>query len=95
MDQSITIRIADKTFSLTAKTPESEEIIRIAADSVNKKVDAYTQKFPTKGLTDILSFVALNGAIQEVTLQRKVKGMNADIESLQSDIEAYLKNEDK
>ena len=38
MAQSITIRIADRTYSLKVSSPEHEEVIRKAAGEINKKV---------------------------------------------------------
>ena len=50
MEQRITIRIADKDYTLKAATPEQEELIRKAADSVNKKINAYGLKIDESAL---------------------------------------------
>ena len=39
MDQKISIKIAERTFNLTAPTPEKEEVIRLAADAINRRLD--------------------------------------------------------
>ena len=48
MAQKITVTIAEHPFDLTATSPEHEEVIRIAADEVNKKIAQYQDKFPGK-----------------------------------------------
>ena len=51
MAQSITIRIADRTYSLKVSSPEHEEVIRKAAGEINRKVKLYLDKFPGKKYT--------------------------------------------
>lgn len=72
MEQKITIKIAGKDFVLKASGPENEELIRLAAIQINKRLQAYQAAFPGKALSDVLSFVALNEAISAITLQRRV-----------------------
>ena len=65
MAQSINIKIAGRPYNLTATSPEHEEVIRKAAEEVNAKIAQYQEKFPNKGLTEILSFMALKGESDE------------------------------
>ena len=46
MEQKITIRIAGKDFVLKASSPEEEELIRLAAIDINKRLAAYQSAFP-------------------------------------------------
>ncbi|MBR4134702.1 MAG: cell division protein ZapA, partial [Bacteroidales bacterium] len=41
MEQSITIKIAGKDYPLKATSPEMEQLMRLAADSINQKLAAY------------------------------------------------------
>ena len=50
MDQSITLKIAGKDYPLKAATPEMEQIMRIAADAINKRLAQYDAKFPDKDM---------------------------------------------
>ena len=90
MEQKITIRIADKDFVLKATGPENEELIRLAAIEINKKLAAYQAAFPGKALQDILSFVALNEAILALTAQRKLDDAAAEAADLGKSLEDYL-----
>lgn len=90
MEQKITIKIAGKDFVLKASGPENEELIRLAAIQINKRLQAYQAAFPGKALSDILSFVALNEAISAITLQRKVEGQDREVKDLSDMLETYL-----
>ena len=92
MEQRITIKIAEKEYTLKAATPDHEEIIRRAADSVNKKITAFSNKFPGRSLLDIISFVALNESITSVSLQKTIDSMGKEAESLKEATDSYLKN---
>jgi cell division protein ZapA (FtsZ GTPase activity inhibitor) len=95
MAQSINIKIAGRPYNLSATSPEHEEVIRKAADEVNKKIGQYQEKFPNKGLTEILSFMALNVCMSNVVLQKHVKGMKDAEESLANELERYLEDIEK
>lgn len=92
MEQRITIRIADKDYTLKAATPEQEELIRKAADSVNKKINAYGGKFANRPLSDLVAFVALNESITSLALQKKLDSISAEAASLKDATDSYLKN---
>ena len=69
MEQKITIKIAERSYVLKASTPENEQLIRLAAEDVNKKLNAYMASFPGKSAEDILSFVALNECVSRLAFQ--------------------------
>ncbi|MBE6234419.1 MAG: cell division protein ZapA [Bacteroidales bacterium] len=95
MAQSINIKIADKSYALKVSSPEHEEVIRKAADDINRKVKLYLDKFPGKGMIEILSFVALNVCMSNITLQRQAKEREDAEIRLAEELESYLDNIDK
>ena len=95
MAQSIKIKIAGRPYNLTATSPEHEEVIRKAADDVNRKIAQYQEKFPNTGMSDIMSFMALNVCIANITLQKQMKEMTEKEEMLAKELEGYLDNIDK
>ena len=95
MSQSISIKIADRTYPLKVNSPEHEEVIRKAADDINRMVTKYQERYPGKGMIEILSFVALNTCMSNITLNRQMKEI-ADGEALLArELEGYLENIDK
>ena len=92
MAQSINIKIAGRQYNLSATSPDHEEVIRKAAEDVNRKISQYQEKFPNKGLTEILSFMALNVCMSNILLQKQVKGMKNAEENLASELERYLED---
>ncbi|MBE6232184.1 MAG: cell division protein ZapA [Bacteroidales bacterium] len=95
MEQSIKIRIADREYPLKVSSPEHEEVIRKAAADINKRLSLYQDKYPGKSMVEILSFVALNVSMTNITLQGKIREMSEDEERLAKELEGYLDNIDK
>jgi cell division protein ZapA (FtsZ GTPase activity inhibitor) len=92
---SVNIKIAGRPYNLTATSAEHEGVIRKAADDLNARIAQYQEKFPSKGMTEILSFLALNYCMNNIILQNQVKGMNNAEELLTKELERYLENIDK
>ena len=90
MAQSINIKIAGRPYNITATSAEHEEVIRKAADDINKKISQYQEKFPNKGLTEILSFMALNVSMANIVLQKQMKDMKDAESTLAKELERYL-----
>ena len=93
--QNISIKIADRPYSLKVTSPEQEEIIRKAADEVSRRVRAYQDKLPGKGIVELLSFAALNVCMTNISLQDQIKGMAKEEQALADELEGYLENIDK
>ena len=95
MAQSITIKIAGRQYNLAATSPEHEEVIRKAADDVNRMIGQYQEKFPKTGMSDIVTFMALNVCMSNIVLQRQIKDMKGAEEALAGELESYLETIDK
>ena len=92
MDQKISIKIAERTFNLSASSPEQEEVIRQAADAINRRLENYTRKNPGKTLVELMSMVALNECACRISFQRDIDAKKAETEQLVSDLANYLAN---
>jgi len=92
--QNIKITIAEREYVLIAETPGKEEAMRKAADSINRMVAAYQEKFPQKGITEILSFVALREGVSRIQMQNKIEMMEKECRELESELRGYLENID-
>ena len=95
MEQSITIKIAGKDYPLKANSPEMEQLMRLAAESINQKLAAYDAKFPDKTLVDKLSFVALNETVSRMSYQKRLASAGDEAKALLSRTDAYLDSIDK
>ena len=95
MDQKISIKIAERTFNLTATSPEQEEVIRLAAEAINRRLESYTRKNPGKALVELMSMVALNECVRRIYLQREAENRDAEEKALGSELENYLKDTGK
>ena len=95
MAQSINVIIADRPYPVQVKSPEHEEMIRKAAADINKKVKFYLEKFPTKGMVEVMTLVALNLGILNCGLQMQVDSAIEDEATLLKELEAYLEKADK
>ena len=95
MEQSIKIKIADREYPLKVSSPEKEEVIRKAAADLNRKISLYQDKYPNKGMIEILSFVALNVSMMNVVLEKQVDSLKKGEENLASELQSYLENIDR
>lgn len=59
---SININIADRTYPLTIKTEEEEELVRKAAMMINNKVKDYSVQYAFKDKQDLLAMITLQFA---------------------------------
>jgi len=92
MEQSITISIEGKSYQLKASSPEQEQIMRIAAEKINEKLNFYGSRYPDKQLSDKLAFVALNETIAHLTLQKKLNDLSAEVKKVEGEQKDYLDN---
>ena len=92
MAQKITVRIAERDYAFNAADAEQEELIRLAANAINRRLSGYLAKYPGKNMVDIMSFVALNETIGSLSLQRKMESLQKEIKALQEETDSYLDN---
>ena len=95
MEQSITIKIAGKDYPLKATSPEMEQLMRLAAETINQTLAVYDAKFPDKTLVDKLSFVALNETVSRMSYQKRLSSVNEEAKRMLSQTSSYLDNIDK
>ena len=95
MKKSIKIKIADREYPLMVSSPEQEEAIRKAASELNKKLSLYQDKYPNKGMIEILSVVALNVSVSNVVLQKQIDMLHEGEDNLAKELKSYLENIDK
>ena len=90
MDQKISIKIAERTFNLTASSPAKEEVIRQAADAVNRRLEGYARKNPGKSMGELMSMVALNECACRISFQREIEAGKAEAQQLGKEMASYL-----
>ena len=95
MTQSINVVIAERSYPSQVKSPEHEEMIRKAVADINRRVKFYLEKFPSKGMVEILSLVVLNIGIQNCGLQKQVESAIEDEAALLKELEDYLQKADE
>lgn len=95
MEQSITLKIAGKDYPLKATSPEMEQLMRLAAETINQKLAVYDAKFPDKTLVDKLSFVALNETVSRMSYQKRLSSVSEEAKRMLSQTNSYLDNIDK
>ena len=95
MGQKISIKLAGRTFSLTAATPEAEQLYRQAADAINARFNAINRSNPGNTVGDLMSMVALNETVVRLDVQREQTLREEELKKLNADLERYLKDAGK
>ena len=93
-DQNITITIAGRKYCLKASSPDKEEIIRKSAEVVNSKISYYQKAFAGKSEADLLTFVALNECMTNLTISRDKEAILAEFKALEEQLAGYIEKID-
>ena len=73
MAQDITLKVAGKSYSLSAASPEMEQLMRLAAQDVSAMMTKFDARFPDSSPEDKLVFVAIQEAAGKLSAQKKMK----------------------
>ena len=92
MDQKISVKIAGRTFNLTATSPELEQLYRQAAEAVDKRFTNFTRSHPGQTASDLLSLVALSEAVLRLGLQKEMDQYKEAQKLLDADLVRYLQD---
>lgn len=92
MAQRIKINIAGREYNLTAQSEEHEQLLRLASEAVNRRMETYTVSHPGKTAFELMSLVALNETIFRMSLQKDMEQYKNAEQQLQGDLERYLKD---
>ena len=92
MDQKISIKIAGRTYNLTASSPEQEELYRTAAETINRRMAAFTLNHPGKTAADLMTFVALTETVIRLGLQKNMDQFKEQEAGLERDLGRYLQD---
>ena len=74
---------------------QKEEIIRKAADEVNRRIKVYQDRTPEKPMLELMSFAALNICMTNITMQETFRNLSSEEQRLARELESYLENIDK
>ena len=89
-EQNITLRIAGKEFPLKVKSPEAEQVMRLAADDLNNMLGVYNNNYPDKSDYDKMVLVALGQAFSKINAKRTAARPSADMDALDDQLGNYL-----
>ncbi len=94
-EQSITIKIGEKTYPLKVSSPEIEQMMRLAAERINEMLAKYNAKFPESSLADKLAFVALNETASRIAVQNAELKLRETVEAFDKELADYLQKNSK
>ncbi|MCR5018410.1 MAG: cell division protein ZapA [Bacteroidales bacterium] len=95
MDRKISIKIGTREYKLSASSPQQEEAIRLAAQTINKRLQEFSISHPGRNQVDVMSMVALNETVARIVLQKELKVRDSETEKLSGDLQRYLSGTDK
>ncbi len=94
-EQSITLRIAGKEYPLKAKSPEAEQVMRLAAEEINNMLSFYNTNYPDQSDFDKLVLVALGQSVGKINASRAAARLSADMDNLDDQLGGYLASIEK
>jgi Cell division protein ZapA. len=92
---SIRVNVADRYYPLKIERSD-EEKIRRAAKLINDRIAQYQQRYADKDMQDFMAMAALQFVIKMLDTENKLEDspLLDDLESLDKEIEEYLKKVD-
>ena len=89
-EQNITLRIGSRDYPLKVKTPEAEQVMRLAAEDINNMLAHYNANYPDKPDIDKLAFVCLGQAVGKINANRAAARLSKEMSDLDDEIGNYL-----
>lgn len=95
MGQSITLKLGNKEYAMSARTPHMEHLMRTAAEEINTQIDKFAASYPTQTIEDRLSMAALWLGTSKVSSQEQLRDVKKEFDELNEELETYLAGIDK
>lgn len=92
MAQNIKLVIGGHTHSFKAQTPEAEQIMRLAASDLNKRLEKFALQYPGSQELDRLAFAALNLGIEKISRERKLAELKGEADALKRETDVYIES---
>ena len=89
-EQNITLRIAGKEYPLKAKSPEAEQVMRLAAEDINNMLSVYNTNYPDRSDYDKMTLVCLGQAVSKISAKRAAARLASDFDTLDAELGNYL-----
>ena len=80
---------------LLKDNPGYQKINRLAAQTINKRLQEFSISHPGRNQVDVMSMVALNETVARIVLQKELKVRDSETEKLSGDLQRYLSGTDK
>jgi cell division protein ZapA len=88
-DQNITVTIAGRPYRLKVNRKE-EEIVRKAAEKVNKTILEYSESFEYKDHQDLFAMITLQATAYSIQLEEEKKFRDNELEIKLSELDGIL-----
>lgn len=88
-DQNITVTIAGRPYRLKVNR-EEEEIVRKAAEKVNKTILEYSEAFEYKDHQDLFAMITLQATAYSIQLEEEKKFRDDELEIKLSELDGIL-----
>lgn len=92
--QSITVRIAGKSYPMSVSGPEEEETVRKAETRIRERMAMFEQQYAVRDVRDLLSMCVLQFATEamesELVAQRAEQEVVRQLQELELSLDAAL-----
>ena len=92
-DQRIKLVICGREYPMEADSPQTERLMRLAAEEVDKLLSELGRRYAGTSFEDKLMIVAVQKAASNLLLQKKLQDLDGETASLVQELSAYLDGE--
>jgi len=85
----ITVRVADREYRLNIDRKQ-EELVRVAAQTINEHVKKYAENYEFKDKQDLLAMVVLQNTVKSLELEKQLGFQQEQLSDKLDDIDKIL-----
>lgn len=85
----ITVRVADREYRLNIDRKQ-EELVRLAAHTINENVKKYAENYEFKDKQDLLAMVVLQNTVKSMELEKQLGFQQEQLSDKLDDIDRIL-----
>ena len=94
-DQRIKLVISGREYPMEADSPQTERLMRLAAEEVDKLLNDLGRRYAGTSFEDKLMIVAVQKAASNLLLQKKLQDFESETAALGQELDAYLEGEEE
>lgn len=92
-EQRIKLVICGREYPMEADSPQTERLMRLAAEEVDRLLSDLGRRYAETSLEDKLMIIAVQRVASNLLMQKKLQDLESETTALGQELSAYLEGE--